>query len=299
MSYEAVDVTVLDDTISHDPVEGAVVRIFDMTGTTPLGQATTDSSGVASFLLPAPAIYQARFYKSLVTFTQPQLLDVLEAPVAPATNQFDVSAHVFAPPEAIDPRLCRCSGYFVAPNGAALPNVDIHIIAKFDPILFQNKAVMGERIRLTTDADGYVQVDLIRFAQYEITVQGIEDCIRIIHVPDLPSVNLPDMIFAVVAQVTFDPPGPYSFGIGVSNEIVVTPTAYASDGRKLEGTALEDIAWSTEDASIAVVLPSDTTLTLRGLSSGTTNLLASRADPSIIRIPDPPIVGVPVPLTVT
>lgn len=296
MSFEPVDLTILDDTISQNPVEGAVVRLFDSTGTTPFGQAITDVNGVASFLLPAPATYQARFYKSLVSFTQPQLLDVQ---VAPATNEFSVSGHVFAPPEAVDPRLCRCSGYFVAPNGAALPNVDIHIIAKFDPILFQGKAVMGERIRLTTDADGYVQVDLIRFGQYEITVQGIEDCVRIIHVPDQPSANLPDMIFAVVAQVTFDPPGPYSFPIGVDNEIVVTPTAYASDGRKLDGTAIEDIAWSTEDASIAVVLPSDKTLTLRGLSSGTTSLLASRLDPSIIRIPDPPIVGVPVPLTVT
>lgn len=296
-SFENVDIYVLTDTPAKDPVEGMVVKVYDAAGTLFFTQAITDAAGLVSIVLPAPASYQLRFYKFQVSVVQPRMIEVLEAPVAPDTNTFDVSAHVFAPPEATDPRLCRCSGFFRSPNGAPARYTDIHIIAKFKPLLFEDDAMTVERIRLKTDELGYMVVDLVRFGEYDVTVEGFEDCLRTIRIPDQPSANFPNLLFPVVDRIVFDPPGPYAVGAG--SEVVVTPTVYASDGNVLEGTAIEDVQWSTEDSSIAVVLPTATTLVLRGLSAGTTNLLASRKDTSIIRIPDLPISGVPEPITVT
>ena len=97
----------------------------------------------------------------------------------------------------------------------------------------------------------------------------------------------------------FDPAGPYAITVGAANEIQVTPTVTASNGQILDGTAPIDVAWSTEDPSIAVVLPTPTELTLRGIAPGTTNLIAKRKDNTIIQIPDPGIEGQPLAITVT
>lgn len=293
MSYEPVDLLITDDTPAKLPVAGVVVRVYDEAGTVFYAQGETSETGLVSFLLPAPQNFQVRFYKFATSFKQPLLLEVLEAP---ETNAFDVRAHVFSPPEAVDLRLCRCSGFFRGPNGLPAPNVDIHFITKFKPLLLEGSGLLTERLRKKTDQNGYIEVDLVRFGQYEVTIEGLEDCQRCIHVPDAPSTNLPDLLFPVVSRVLLEPAGPYSLGIG--DEIVVTPTVYSSDGRQLEGAAIEDVLWNSEDASIALVMALPKTITLRGVAPGTTSIVATRRDSSIVRIPDTPIAGQPVAITV-
>lgn len=296
-SFESVDVVIVDDTTSADPIEDVLVRVFDQTNTNYITSATTDSSGTAYLTLPAPATYQLRFFKDKVTIRQPQFIQVLEAPIPPDTNVFETTGHVYTPPEAVNPRLCRCAGYFRDVTGAPRANVDLHIISKFSPVLLEGDAVLTERVHTRSDKNGYVQVDLIRFGKYEVTVEGFEDCIRNIEIPDAPSANMPDLLFPVVSSVSFDPPGPFAVVIGT--DLVVTPTVLASDGRTLEGSALLDVIWRTEDTSIAVVLPTTSTLTIRGLVAGSTNLTAERLDKSVIHIPDNGIAGQPMAITVT
>jgi hypothetical protein len=158
--------------------------------------------------------------------------------------------------------------------------------------------MLTELLQCTTDARGFVQFNLVRFGQYEVTVEGFEDQVRIITVPDAPSVNLPDLIFPVVESISFDPAGPYSTTAGVEHEITVTPTVRTSDGRVLPGVAICDVQWSSSNPNVLAVLATDKTLVLRGLSSGSAQLQAARADSSIIRIPNPAIQGVPVEVTV-
>lgn len=299
MSIESVNVYVQDDTSSHDPVAGVVVRVFDSTGTTFLTQTTSDADGLAGFSLVAPASYQLRFFKERFSVRQPQLLNTLEAPVAPDTNNFTVIGHVYAPPEAVHPRLCRCSGFFKRPDGSPAIGHDIHFIAKFDPILFEGSAMLTERLIQRTDASGFAQIDLVRNGQYDVTIEGFEDCLRTITIPDAPSVNLPDLIFPVVESVEFDPPGPYSVLAGVDYQITIRPTVRSSDGRVLPGTALRDVQWRSSDTNVFAVLATAETLVLRGLGGGVADLLAIRADRSIIRIPNPPVQGAPVAVTVT
>ena len=296
MSYEAVDIFVKEKTPPQDPISGVVVKVFSENGSLVYGQATTDADGKASFLLPN-ATYQLRFYKQQVSFAQPKLITVLEAPVAPQTNSFDVLGESFVPPVSTDPRLCVASGIFKKPNGAPAPNVDMHFITKFDPVLLDGAAVLTERMSTRTDANGYAQISLIRFAQYDVTIEGIEDYLRMISVPDKPSTNLPDLLFPVVAQITFSPEGPYA--LAVNDEITITPTVITSDGRVLDGTALEDVSWRVGDVDVAALSATATTLVLRGVGAGTTTLIAERSDTTIIRIPDTPIVGVPVDITIT
>lgn len=291
MSFEPVDVFV--ETPLHDPVEGVVVKVYDSTGTTFFTQAITDPQGRASFLLET-LMYSMRFYRFQVGFTQPQMFTVL---AAPNVNVFDVQAEPFDMPIATDPRLCRCGGFFRDVSGAPKQYLDIHFIAEFAPLLLDSAAVVTEEQSIRTDSRGYAQIDLIRCGQYNAMMEATgSDKLRCINVPDLASANLPDLLFPRVDRVIWDIDAPYSTGVG--STIVLTPTVYDSAGKPLTGIAASDVSWKSSDPSIASLEFTPTTIIIRGNAVGTTQLTATRLDSTIIKIPNTPILGVPLNITV-
>ncbi len=292
MGFEPVDIHVRD--ALGDPVSDVLVKIYDPTGATFFTQATTGSEGVASLLLETLS-YTMRFYKYHTGFRQPQHFTVLPAP---QTNVFDVVAELFVPPLATDPRLCRCSGFFRDLDGSPKRHLDIHFIGKFDPILLDDAAVISEERHLRTDEKGYAQIDLIRGAEYEARVESIDgNWLRCIRVPDLARCNLPDVLLPIVERVVLTPEGPYDLTVG--QEISVAVQVYDSAGVLLEGTALDDIDWRSSNTDLLLVSPTQTTLTLRGNAVGSAQVTATRKDLSIIKIPNQPIVGQPIDVTVS
>lgn len=291
MTYENVDVYLKDKTPAANPVSGVVIKLMNQQGTLVFGMAVTDVNGQASFLLASDATYQLRFFKKQVNFSNPKYIFVISAPVAPESNSFDVLCEPFVPPVSSDLRLCVASGFFRRPDGSTAPNVDMHFIAKFDPILLEGDAMLVERVTTRTDKNGYAQLSLVRCAQYDVTIQGFEDYSRTVYVPDQLSVNLPDLLFPVVDRIVFSPPPPFAVPLG--DILTVTPTVIASDGRILEGTATADVQWSTSDRDTLGVAVSGATIVFTGIAAGTASVQASRSDTTIVRIPNTPISGVP------
>lgn len=293
MSFEPVDVLV--ETAESDPVEGVLVKVYDPTGTVLYTQDVTDDEGMAAFLLETLE-YTLRFYKFHTTFSQPQHFTVL---AEPEVNLFVAQAELFERPIATDPRLCRCSGFFRDVDGSPKQWLDMAIIAEFDPVLLDDAAVVTDELHLRTDESGHAQVDLIRGANYYVTLEamGATNMRRLCRVPDAASCNLPDLLFPRIDLITFDPEGPFDVAVGA--ELEITPTVYDSVGRPLEGTANQDVQWSVEDDTVAGLTIGSETLTLRGVAAGSTQLQAVRLDNTVIKIPDTPIQGVPVDITVT
>ena len=295
-SYQSVDIVVTDNTALKKPVEGLLVRVFDEQHVNFITESTTDSDGRAGFTLFTQK-YNLRFYKFGVQVPQPQAFEVVEpSPGDPLVQTFDVKATIFVPPIANDPRLCRASGYFRDVTGAPHAWLDIHIIGQFEPILLEGAGVLNERRAIRTDEDGFACIDLIRCAQYLATIQGHEDQQREIKVPDTPSVNLPDLLFPVVEEVSFDISGPHSLSVG--DTLVLTPNVMSSDRVEMVGTATGDAVWSSSDSTVFKVAVGQTTLELTALAAGSAELRLARRDKTIIRIPDTPIQGVPVPVVV-
>jgi len=290
MTLSSIDINVQDDAALNPPVAGVVVRVFDSTGTNFITQGITGDDGHVGFALDAPDTYQVRFFMESFSIKQPQILAALDMLV----NKFTAIGHVYKPPEAVHPRLCCCSGFFKNPDNSAAVMHLIHVIPKFDPILFEGSAMLTELLKQKTDERGYAQFNLVRMGQYQVTVEGFEDEVRIITIPDAPSVNLPDLLFPVVDLITFDPPGPYSIGEGTQNEVAIIPTVHTSDERVLPGIASGDVQWSSSNPAVLAVLAIGTNLVLRGMSPGLARIQAVRVDTSIIRIPNTPIQGVPV-----
>lgn len=295
-SVETVNVYTQTDYPLGEAAPGVLVRVFDSTGTNFITSAVSDDDGLASFSLPAPVTYQLRYFRERYSIQQPTLISVLESPVAPATNDFMAVGHTYIPPEAVNPLMCRCSGTFRNLDNSPAREHAIHVISIFDPILFDGNAMLTERLMQRTDERGYAQFDLVRNGQYEVTVEGLEDQQRIITIPDTASANLPDLLFAVVDRVEFDPPGPWNIPVGT--RLLVTPRVFTTDGRQLVGIAPDDVLWTTGESSTALVCYAGLQLELRAGAPGNTELRAARKDTSIIRIPSTPISGVPVGITV-
>lgn len=290
-SYQSVDVYVKDDSPAEEAVEGMLVRVFGTSGDF-FTQDTTDADGHVGFTLWSQD-YELRFYKQGAQVSQPQLFTVSET----EPNLFDVSATVFVHPLANDPRLCRCSGYFRTIAGGPHAGVDIHFMGEFNPILLEEAAVLSERVHIRTDGDGYACIDLIRGANYLVTIQGLENCQRRVSVPDQPSANLPFLLFPVVQEVTFDLSPPFSVAAGSTLELV--PTVIGSNQVPLIGTANADLLWSSSDETVLSVGVESERLVLTGVSPGSAELQAVRQDNSIISVPNTGVEGVPQTVTVT
>lgn len=290
MSYEPVDVVLRERATVGPPLAGVNVRLFSQDGRLPFGEAVSDAQGVASFLLPAPATYQARFYKPKVDFEQPVLLVVPTG----APSRFEVYGTPFVYPQSVDPRLCLASGFFRRPDGSVAPNLDLHFSNKFQPIVLEGDAVFPRKFLVRTDARGYAQAHLLRGALYDVEVEGLEQYSRCVAVPDWPWVNIAHLLLPVVKAVAFDVPGPYSLAVG--GALTLRPTVYSTDLRELAYAS--DVLWTVSDDRVALLEYGPETLTLRGIAPGAAFLRAARRDPSIVYIPNLPIEGAPIAVTV-
>ena len=293
MSIVTVDVYVLDTTPMENPVAGVNVRVLSADGTSFITQATTDGTGLASFDLPDSTTYQLRMYAFQVGFQNPQLI-VVEP--APAVNSFQVSAQLLSPPVPLDSRLCTAYGYFRDVTGAPQANVEAHFIAKFDPVWLDGSAVLSERVIARSDATGYMQLNLIRNGHFDVTIQGEEDVVRRIKVPDAPNVNLADLIFPIVSLVELDPPGPYTLAAGTQMSLGLT--VYASDGEDL-GVGGGQIRFESSDPNVLSWNINNEGLVLVALAPGSATLTITRCDLSIVHIPDPGITNGVLSVTVT
>lgn len=306
MALETVTITVSTDDIVPVPVPGVVVRVFDSTGATYITEATTDVNGDAQFTLPgdpapAPIEYQLRFYVVGGSIKSPQFIEVFSPPAdsPTGTNNFGIEAHLRTLPEGTDPRLCRISGIILGPDGRPRPGIDIHFVHLFNPVIASPDTVLGERAVTRSKRDGSVVIDLWRKACYLATVESHENIQREVEVPDRAAMNIGDLLFPVVVDISWVPAPAPDWALSVGGTLDISPTITASNFQVLPGLAVEDVLYATDDPSVATVeVVNLSVIRIRGITAGTTQLRVTRLDTSILRTPDG-ISGVPVQIVVS
>jgi hypothetical protein len=296
VSYENVDIYVVDNTPQAKAIPGVTVKVMSEDGKTLYTLAATDADGYVGIMLPSEmSPFQVRLFKPQWQFTNPQFLEVVPAGV----NIFDVVGVGITPPVPTDSRLCTAFGFFRDLTGKPQQGVRMYFISEFKPFLLDGAAVMTEREEVITDEEGYAQIDLIRHGMYRVTISSNEDYQRKISIPDQPNVNLPDLLFPVVSAISFSPSIPPTMHVG-DPDLQVTPYVVSSDGNPTDPTnGACDVTWKSSDPNVLAVLPAGGILTLRALSAGTAQVIATRQDQSIVRIPDPGITGVPATVVVS
>jgi hypothetical protein len=134
---------------------------------------------------------------------------------------------------------------------------------------------------------------LIRCAEYFVDLgPGTQWKIQI---PDSSSACLPVVLYSYVASVSF---AESVFSVNKGETLKLTPTVLDAAGVVLPGTASGQLRWSSTDPSIAAVSSGGSELSIYGGSPGTCELFAERLDTSVVRIPEVPIRGIPIEITV-
>lgn len=304
MATETVQITAWSDEVSPEPVDDVLVRVFDSTGTTLITEGTTGevTEGIVEFSLPGAAdgtIYQLRFYRAGASIQSPQGIQVFSPASGSPTgaNNFEVIVSLLTRATATDANLCRCSGYVRGPDGRAKKGIDMHFIPLRSPLIVGDDVVLGERVAVRTDAAGFVTIDLYRGGIYLATVESHESIQREIQVPDRSSCNIAHLLFPVVAAISYDPEGPYSLAAGTTLELV--PIIVASSFAELDPPADDDLAYTTDNESVATVDVLSDRIVVRGHAPGVTYLRATRRDTSITQLPGVDIDGGVVTITVT
>lgn len=318
MAVETVRVYTTDQ--SGDPLAGVLVRFYDGAGalvtqqyTSLVGVEAYAEVGLDGAAAPAPTPYTVRLSKNGVAFDgslgddskTPQSIGVYSPPAgAPTgTNYFAVQGTTFIRPVATDPRLCRCSGFFKDPLGRPLVGMALHLSqycpnddqAPFTPLIVDGDGILGDKVLLRTDALGYVVVDLYRTGTYFMYMPGLGSQWRSLHIPDLPSMNLINLIFPVITSIVFDP-DPLAMSVGDTTEIDVTVTA--SDGRVLDPLNQDLLFTSSDESVVGVEVLADSKLSITALAAGTAQIEAAVTDTGIVTIPEEPITYAPLDITV-
>jgi hypothetical protein len=289
-----VNLYVTDDTVSHLPIQGAVVTIVDPITYALDAQATTDVNGLAAFTLagaayPTGQAYQVRVYKQGVFFANPfQILVFEPAQAPPNDNGFTLTGTIvntLSP--ATDPRCCRCTGRFLDFQNQPVANAVVRIIARANieaplPKVVDGNMISPQVLEVHTDADGYVVIDLLRTGVYEVNFAGNDDVVWMIQVPDRSSVNLIDLIHPQPVALTWDPTQAPSNAATISiagtqaEPYSIPYTVLFSDFESVthgeNGSLLQYLTFSNSDGTKALVAAGDGIIYVSGLAVGTCNV---------------------------
>lgn len=304
-----VDIFVNSDEPVPAPIAGVFVSVLDPVTFAVVATATTDVTGRAAFSLPGVVTpgtpYEVRFFKLGVRFVNPLQIAVEEPPVT--TNKFDMSGTLLVLPAATDPRVCRCSGRFMSFSNIPIIGATVRFMAKAEsgfqvPKVVDGNIISAEVLATKTDADGFVEVDLIRGAQYYITFSGEDDVVWNILVPDRASVNLIELIHPQPLLLTWDsteaPGNAVSVQVG-ETKVIHFKLTYSD----FEETGVGSSKWITfnnGDDSIMSVGYSDGTVSVEGVAVGVANVMAEMLpDLKPVRVPPYNITAPDLVVTVT
>lgn len=206
---------------------------------------------------------------------------------------FDVLIDVSALPNATDSNFCRCSGTFMDSHGNPVDRLSIHFSEADIPALAYyvgtntTNAVVPKSQVIRTDSLGYVTVDLLRGALYQVYMEGFGNLSREIKVPDLAAAPLPDVIFPVVDGVEYTvsnalltPLDLPTLSLGVGSQAVISLETVHRSGLRVGGLVAVSLTSDDEEEAIVGLEYTDTNvLTVSAIAAGTATLTVAHVAP--------------------
>lgn len=310
LSTQPVLIQINDDQVVPQAVEGVTVVIRDSLGNYVTRGVTDSDGGYLTYLQGSEdpgTQYTIYLHKDEVTFYPGSIQIILVrdeeligmgdegfgdggfgvGPVEHPLNTFDVEAHVRSVPESSDPELCRLSGHLTDVGLSGVKDATI----RFRPIidLLDSKlggfdrwkglrvgsGVVVQEVVARADADGYVEVNLIRGGWYDVHLYGVEhpDLItQPVLVPDSPGYRLEDVLFPYIADVTLSPSS-LTMEVGESESVDVA--AVSNIGSEVVG-ATDFLTFSSSDEGVATVHMSGDGIAITAIGSGTATISVVR-----------------------
>lgn len=263
------------------------------------GVFQTGEDGKASFLLPV-GVYEVRAFHFGTDFGPPRTIALLEeAPEADGTpiNTYFLYGARFQPTDSLDPAICVAHGFFRTAGGLPAKNLDMQFTGKFTPMLVDGAAILPDKVVTKTNEKGWAFVPLLRGGIYHVVIEGAEDTVRTVYVPDARSWSLPDLLYPRIDRVVFTP-SISAVTMRVGEQMTTGAEVYASDGRKLASTT-DDANWRVSDSSVLSMEVLSDRVVFRALKVGVAVVSVLRTDSSVPSLPAVAVGNTPVTVTVT
>lgn len=287
-----VTLVVTDDAIpTGTALEDVVVRVYSEDGVTFVTEGQTDEDGELVLDLEDATTYWVRFFKIGYRFESQRTIDVDSAA---SSNTFDVEATDLTtlPPSAV-PELCRASGYVRGPGLAPRPGIRFTFTMTGNPRVVAGQVIVVEDLIARSDADGWIEVELVRTGVYDCVVDGRDDVVFRVVVPDRSAVSITELVWPYVAALEYST-DEVEIEVGEETEVEATVTLSSGVETPYElddgtpGTVGTFVTLSVEDEDIASATLDGATLTVVGKAAGTTTVTASvQEDVEAARYPEP------------
>lgn len=265
-------------------VENALVRVFTTVGAF-VTEATTNVSGKAGPLVLADGSYELVVSKQGFVFPTPYVLTVS------ADGDFDLTGTAPTTPTASDPNRCRIYGVLRSPSGAVLKGATIVMSPLTSRMIAGGDVIVGD-VRRQTDKNGVLDVELYRGVSYYVRVPYLQaayswtgsnvEKLEEEHftdmerpVPNQSALDLASFLWPQPARVQFSSSSVTlaagSADSSIKASVVETNGVVASDART------EALEYKSADNAVALVsVAVDGTITINGVSPGTTTISVTR-----------------------
>ena len=162
-------------------------------------------------------------------------------------NASTITGVAISTPAAPSPSLCRVSGYLRDVQGSPLKGWALTIRHIYSPIADVSAVLfLRERVTVRSDAQGFVQFDLIRGSKVDIEIPNrLLDQVLHCTTPDADSVDLVDFLFPYVSSVEFVTTSPQNVLAGDS--VVFGLKAILSNGVEVTLDGASTTLTSTND----------------------------------------------------
>lgn len=258
------------DETKDTALESVTVFVFSEDGDSFITSGSTDSEGQVTFDIP-DATYWVRFFKAGFAF------DTGLSVVVTEDDEFEVGGENLdtQPPATLDHQ-CRASGYIIGAAGQFLPDVTFEFKLNERVRIGGGYATGNAKVLTASNSDGYVEVDLLRNAVYEVVVESYGADVFVITVPDESSTNLTELIWPYLARVDLSTD---SVSIDEGDDEDVTVTAVLSSGLSTPYNGISSTVYprsvvsaSSSDTDVATVSWDEETLTITGVEAGTCDI---------------------------
>lgn len=282
MSLTAVTLNVTDNTIPTGlALEEVLVRVYSSDGTVFVTEGETDEDGSLSLDLEDATTYWVRFFKVGYRFASKLRIEVDSG----QGNTFTVEGvDLTTYPPATDPNLCRVSGSVLNAGGSPAPGVTFEFMLTGKPRVVGGRVMVASKVIARSDSDGDLDVDLVRNGVYDVIVEGHDDEVFRVKVPDYAYADVTDLIWPYVASLTFSED---SLALSVGDTGTVTAvltlssrTVVPYDLDNDESVKISDFATITsDDETVATIsIDEDGVITVTAVAAGTATISAELVD---------------------
>lgn len=278
------------------PVNDVSVSVHPSGGGAALATGTTglapNQSGSVSLGVLAEGTYEIHITPALPATLQEGSLQEIEVSGVD-TNVFDILVDTSGLESASDSHFCRCSGTFKDPYGVPVSYLRIHFTEAALPQLIHysgedvNHAVIPKTATLATDTSGFVSVDLLRGHTYNVYMEGYENILRTVEIPDLPAAPLPDVIFPTVASIEYTHPvnglldsSTPSVTMTVGETVTLQTESVHRSGVRVDGLVGVSLNIDEIPIELATVTLRSSELVITALQAGAATFSTSRISPA-------------------